>query len=522
MKLYSGRLRAKISFLTSIIIIFLTGIFLLFEYNYYKTKMGEHFFYHMKESASSLRSAVDNIEDIALVQDILEDFYMHLKEEGDFEHRASRFDRSKYEGHEIHLVDLQGIITASTHPELVGKSIDEATGNEEKGIFDILEGQKTVDIRTMSHRGVKVIDASVPLYGDRNDRSKVTGAMHYVDPYTAYEDVLREGLLYYSIFGFTLAGVLALLVNLVLQKVVISPLRKLTNAMKNVEENKFDVEINLSSRDEIGDLAGSFNQMAIRLKESYSDLERRVDERTRELSESKRQLIQSAKLASIGELAACVAHEIRNPLAGISASSQILKRKCQREEDQTELINMILLEIESLEEVVTNFLNFASPTRSELKNCDINDLLEETIHMVMKQFSDQNVKVNKGYDKHRPVVVVDEKQIKNVFLNIFINALQAMPNGGNLVVTTKKSEDKVLVEIEDTGVGIARENINKIFEPFSSTKHQGTGLGLSIAQRIIEEHGGSISAESEEGSGATFTIEIPLNEKLKLVDAEVI
>jgi signal transduction histidine kinase len=220
-----------------------------------------------------------------------------------------------------------------------------------------------------------------------------------------------------------------------------------------------------------------------------------------------RQLIQSAKLASLGELAASIAHEVRNPLASISASAQVLRRKLERDTERREFTEMILLESRHLEELVNNLLDFARPSKSELKMVPLNDLLEETISLIVRQIEKQGVELVRNYDPGRPSAEIDERQIKQALLNVLINALQAMPEGGLLRVETASTERKVSITVADTGPGIPAENVEKIFQPFFSTKHQGAGLGLSIVKRIIEEHGGSISVEN--GGGAVFTISLP-------------
>ena len=226
-----------------------------------------------------------------------------------------------------------------------------------------------------------------------------------------------------------------------------------------------------------------------------------------------RQLLQSARLAELGELAACVANEIRNPLAGISACSQVLKKSQEGERVKDELLNMILSDVERLEEVVMKFLDFASLSDSGLKSLKINEVVEETLSLVENQARMQRVELERNYDDEELMIVMDAKQIKQALLHIFINALQAMPGGGHLQVRTRSDSVFVYIKISDTGTGVLPEKIGKIFEPFFTTRHQGTGLGLCMAQMIIEKHDGSLRVYSKRGEKTVFNIELPLEQR---------
>ena len=222
----------------------------------------------------------------------------------------------------------------------------------------------------------------------------------------------------------------------------------------------------------------------------------------------KEQLVQSAKLASLGEMASSVAHEIRNPLAGIKSGVQFIEKRLKRDERAAEVLEMILGETNRLEEVVTSFLSFASPSRSIPVRMNITKVIERALSITEEQIVKQKIGLTRNYEERIPEVTIDGKQMQQVFLNMIINALQAMSEGGKLEIETFYLNDKIQVRVKDTGVGISRSNISRIFEPFFTTRAQGTGLGLSIIKRIIEEHGGAIEVESEEGKGTTFSIEL--------------
>ena len=170
---------------------------------------------------------------------------------------------------------------------------------------------------------------------------------------------------------------------------------------------------------------------------------------------------------------------------------------------------MIKGEINRLEEVVNSFLDFASPSRSVHKEMKITDVIEKAISITDDQIKTQNISLLRDYNKDVPAISIDGKQMQQVFLNIIINAIQVMPDGGKLDIKTSYADNYIYVKIRDTGPGLPKNKIN-VFDPFFTTKTQGTGLGLSITKKILEEHNASIIGENEDGGGAVFTVQIPV------------
>ncbi len=235
----------------------------------------------------------------------------------------------------------------------------------------------------------------------------------------------------------------------------------------------------------------------------------------REIKALQERLRRADRLAAIGRLASGIAHEIRNPLGSIKGFAQILKGKLSSDEKNEKYIDIIVKETDRLNKVVSELLDFARPKEFKLKPIDINSLLRDIIALVEQDARLQNIKIVKDFTPSLNSLMLDEEQMKQALLNIILNGLQAMDEGGELRITTE-IEDKeggkyVNLIIADTGVGIDPENLDKLFDPFFTTKGRGTGLGLSIAHRIITEHQGLIEVESQRGKGSTFTIKIPLS-----------
>lgn len=231
------------------------------------------------------------------------------------------------------------------------------------------------------------------------------------------------------------------------------------------------------------------------------------------IKELQEEIKEKEKMAAIGELSAWLAHEIRNPLASLSGSIQVLKDNLNPTEENIRLIEIALRETNRLNLIVGDFLNYARPRPLSLELCDINGLIDDTISL-LKNSSEfhENIRISRVNENRKIEAVIDPNQMKQVFWNLSINALQAMPDGGELTVDTKlmtQDSDYIEITFRDTGVGINEEKLDYIFFPFFSTKEGGSGLGLSIAYRIIEDHKGKIKVESEVGNGTTFKIYLP-------------
>jgi len=230
----------------------------------------------------------------------------------------------------------------------------------------------------------------------------------------------------------------------------------------------------------------------------------------RDMSLKDRQIMQSEKMASLGELAAGIAHEIRNPLAIIAGSAETLKKREERE-TREEMIGYIVEESERINAMITNFLNFAKPKEPELASCDIVEVIQKTIQLIFPQARTQNVEVVGEFPQKPLYIEVDPELIQHAIMNIELNALEAMEQGGVLRINVIPNQGgRVVIKFSDTGRGIPPKISGKIFDPFFTTKEGGTGLGLSIAHTIVESHGGTLTNTSNEGRGATFTMSLPI------------
>jgi signal transduction histidine kinase len=248
------------------------------------------------------------------------------------------------------------------------------------------------------------------------------------------------------------------------------------------------------------------------LKTFSRQMEEKIQKTTADLKKTEAQLIRSEKLAALGQLAAGIAHEIRNPLTSINILIHSMTENLPSGDSHKEDLKVIEEEIHRMNEILDQFLQFAKPATPLLEKADVSSIFEETLQLLRPQIEKQLIVVEKEFQP-LPIILMDREQMKQVFLNLLLNAIQAMPGGGHLTLRGQNLEDGqwIHISIQDSGIGISSENINKLFDPFFSTKEGGIGLGLSITHRIIDQHHGKIEVESAPGKGTLFTIWLPIS-----------
>ncbi|MBI5188421.1 MAG: HAMP domain-containing protein [Nitrospirae bacterium] len=295
--------------------------------------------------------------------------------------------------------------------------------------------------------------------------------------------------------------------------------------MERVAAGELDYTVKIDTKDEIGDLARAFNAMTTDLAKAKKELidwghtlEEKVEEKTGEIRKAQAQLIHSEKLASLGRMAAGVAHEINSPLTGIVTFGHLLLKKFPDGSQDREDIEVIIEQANRCSTIIKGLLGFARATSVEKGPVNINDILNHSLNMVRHKADFFNIKIVLNLDESLPPIKADASQIQQVFLNMIINAADAMDGKGTFTVCTRKVIENgnpfVEVEFTDTGQGISEENIKKLFEPFFTTKPvgKGTGLGLVVSHGIIQDHGGRIRVKSNVGEGTSFFVRLPFYE----------
>jgi two-component system NtrC family sensor kinase len=309
---------------------------------------------------------------------------------------------------------------------------------------------------------------------------------------------------------------------------ITAPVNSLITGIRRIASGDFSQRVELRTKDEIGFMADAFNNMTERLhamnKEKdcllvalrgfNEELEAKVKEATEGLRLAQEQMIRAETLAAIGTLAAGVSHELSTPLNTILGFTQLMISDLDNGSPLKGDLKMIEQESVRCKKIVQGLLDFARAPRHEEKLTDVNKIIGETLLLIEYQPSLKKIVIKKYMDNGLNPVEADPLQLKQVFLNLILNATQAMPEGGELTIKTKNVRQGIEASVSDTGAGIREEELQKIFQPFYTTKKDGTGLGLSISYGIIKEHNGEIYAESSVGSGTAFRIFLPAQKEL--------
>jgi two-component system NtrC family sensor kinase len=354
----------------------------------------------------------------------------------------------------------------------------------------------------------------------RNLNGRIVGILYVGMLEAPYVDLRNKVV--YSFFGIGVLGVLvALLLSFFITTGIIRPLREMVASTRKIAEGDLSHEVPLTSQDEIGQLAESFNHMLVSLKEARQEvedygrvLEEKVEERSQQLRQIQAKLMQAEKLASLGRLASGVAHEINSPLNGILALSHLLMRRLKDQPDLQKELEIIVKEATRVSAIVRGLLDFSRESKPQKRPCNVNQLILHTLSLVEGQAVFQNIRVVRNLGAQVPILLLDGNQIQQVFMNILLNAADAMANQGTLTITSSHAPGDSFVQVKftDTGCGIPEGNLNKIFDPFFTTKadKKGTGLGLAVSYGIIDRHRGRIEVQSEVGRGTTVAIHLPL------------
>ncbi len=431
--------------------------------------------------------------------------------------RGLLYGERRYKGKEMGTATIfLGGIRISTN--VLNEKGERAVGTRvSEEVYDavIRKGQRWVD------RAFVVKDWHITAYEPIRDLGgKIVGILYVGILEAPYIDLRHKVI--YSFFGIGILGVLLVLIlSFFITTGITRPLREMVWATRKIAEGDFSLELPISSRDEIGQLAESFNHMLIRLKQARQELEdygrtleEKVEYRSQELQKVQVQLMQSEKLAFLGRLASGVAHEINSPLTGILTFSHLLMRKVKNHPELKNELELIIHETTRVSTIVRGLLDFARENKPQKRLCNVNELILHTLSLVEHQSVFQNIQILKNLEGQIPLILLDPSQMQQVFMNILLNAADAMPAGGSLTISTALAPGDLFLQVNfvDTGCGIPKEIIHRIFDPFFTTKtnRKGTGLGLAVSYGIVERHRGRIEVQSEEGKGTTFTIQLPL------------
>ncbi len=306
---------------------------------------------------------------------------------------------------------------------------------------------------------------------------------------------IRNIIIFLTIFVTIISTVTAFLISRFL---IIKPLNKLVEFAKALGRGEFGKRIELQSLDEIGTLSCAFDKLSMDLKKARETME-----------EAHKHMLQTEKLSSLGHLSAGLAHELKNPITTLKMLFQDFKDDEGAHSITNEEATVILEEVENIDDLLTKFLGFTRQESPVLTETNINDIIKHALSMSAFNLKKQNIKVYNELPKDLPLINIDKSLIEQVFLNLILNSVQAMPDGGELRLSGSAMDSFLEIKFEDTGDGISDDIKSKVFDPFFTTKERGTGLGLSIAYNIIKAHRGYIGFESIDSKGTVFIVRLP-------------
>ena len=443
----------------------------------------------------------------------------------------------------VRILSKDGRITHSTFAPEIGRTVDRNAEScshchqSERPLEQVPKNQRTWTFKGPNGESLlgsmEVIHNEPSCYNAAcHQHSKETSVLGVLDIVYSLDDInrnLRTSMLGIAGFSVGFIGLAALLVGFFVHRLVYLPLRDLESGAQRLSAGNLDQPIPVRSGDEFGKLASSFNTMTDALRMSRAELqdwghtlEQKVDERTQELRRAQAETMRGEKLASVGLLASGVAHELNNPLTGILTFSHLVRQKMPDKSADAEDMDLVIRETKRCAAIIKRLLDFAREKHPEKKFTDLNQVIDDTVRIVEKPAHLRDIEITLDLDRTLPPIWIDADQIKQVVMNMLVNAQHAVEEKGSITVSTRQAQDPrapatesrpmVAISIVDTGCGIPEKNLKRIFDPFFTSKDvgKGTGLGLSVSHGIIEAHGGDIEVSSRVGEGTTFTVSLPL------------
>jgi len=471
--------------------------------------------------------------------------YAMLQNQPEYVHRIIQDVARQNNIEKVRVFSKEGVIIDSTHQPELGLKVD----RKAEGCFQCHQTEKPVQQVPSSERarifatpsGKRMLATMEVI---RNEPSCYTAACHVhssaqsvlgvLDIVYSIDEIdaaMRRSVIAIVVLLLGLVVVASVFMSLFVHRLVYVPLRDLKSGAKRISAGDLDQTIPVRSDDEFGELATSFNAMTAALKESQRELrewtrtlEHKVEERTRALRQAEAETVRGEKLASVGLLAAGVAHELNNPLTGILTFSSLIRKKMPDGSPEAEDLDLVIKETKRSAAIIRRLLDFAREKAPEKKFADLNRLIEDTVRIVEKPAHLRDIRIELDLERNLPPIWIDANMIEQVIMNMLVNAQQAIEDEGSITVRTRRAPQPkspepgakpvpmVEITITDTGCGIPESDMKRIFDPFFSSKEvgKGTGLGLSVSHGIVNAHGGLIEVESEVGKGSTFRVYLPL------------
>lgn len=418
----------------------------------------------------------------------------------------------------IFLKDLQFLISAA-------KGRGNLALNEQEQLIYLKVMQDEQIIRHKVGKKDYLTEVISPLYISIDNKKTSLGAVGIVISSEQMLSLIHARRNSIILMSVVIICAFVLIIGIFFKLSIIQPIHQLINLTKGIAQGDFSKKVTISSNDEIGDLTRAFNHMSDELAGSKKEIEdwnlrlqERIESVTKDLSAKQQMLVDSEKMASLGVLSAGIAHEINNPLGVILGHAQMLIKELKEKkslvnfQESLQLLEIIEIYTKRCSYIVNSLIQFTREKKMQLIAVDINQAIENSLMFTQNRILNRDIEIIKILSENLPKIAADQIHIEQVFINIIINAQASMPRGGSIEISTQRIGEQIKVLFQDTGEGIPKDNLKRIFEPFFSTKDpgKGFGLGLSLSYGIVQAHGGDIKIESQVGKGTLVEVFLPI------------
>ena len=429
--------------------------------------------------------------------------FYSMKDENLMEHQSSLTElASTNDITKIRILDPQGKILRSSTEEEHGNSVNASTMDNLNSFLSSKDLFGTYFVKQPSRiQEFRSIENKKECFGCHDSSLKHTGILEVSIDYAPAAILLKKSQLQAIIINLVAMGTLAFVIIRLFERLINRPISKLKDKMKKAQEGDLDVPSSPFKSDEIGSLTKNFDDMIRKLKDANHKVEELYNE----------QIVKAGHLASIGELAAGLAHEIKNPIAGMKGALEIFIQRTDETDPKKEIFTEMLLQIEKINQVVQDLLIYAKPKEMEINQIDPNDCMHNAIKLAKPHINSKDIRFHFQPLETDRLAQMDCNKIQEVLLNLILNSIASIDKAGEISIELQeKNKNELEIIFTDNGKGIKKEHLSQVFQPFFTTKRRGTGLGLSICKNIIEAHNGSIEVTSVENERTTFYIRLPI------------
>lgn len=402
----------------------------------------------------------------------------------------------------IRIINNEGKISYSSESDEVGNTI-EITTLDKMREFLSKKSQSDVIFKMPKSTilGFRKIENKSECFGCHTAQNKINGILEIDIDHSGAAALLQKNQIRGIFIALASLAILSFVIIRLFEKLINRPISYLKDKMKRVQEGNLDIQFSTSKNDEIGSLAKNFNSMVIDLKKANQKIEELFS----------KQMEKAEHLASIGELAAGLAHEIKNPIAGMKGALEIINQKTNSTDPKKEIFTEMLVQIDRINDVIHDLLSYAKPKEMSISLVDPDEAIQNVIKFAKTQISNKKIDIRFKGLENGTLAHIDSDKIQEVVLNLILNSISAIEEKGLIKIELyQKGKNELEILFSDNGLGIKKEHLPQIFNPFFTTRSKGTGLGLSICKKIIEAHKGSIKVKSKKKEGTAFTIQLPV------------